>query len=1297
MPAPDLIGDLFKILGKAPPVPKGPLQVTVGLKKPPDPDPIAQVLASQPPVAPPAAQSNPMSPGKQFGATPKPLAPPPAAVPQMKPAAQAKPDLNPPPIPKGFAEAKSLSSDLNDQITQGLLTPEAAQKQFDSVAKASGWPAGSWKAPAPTLPGAAPQTLAEAVAALKSKLAGQAPKVIPDDLSKLPDKSPEARASDAARLGYTTPAYKGMSGEAQRVTDIGKTPEGGSFSAADPRLANQYASEGWSKQNQTVLPMLLNTQDYMVYNARGATYAGVNSRVIAEAKAQGAKGVVVLNVLDHPTGKTPVPGHPDLGPQTVYITLDPSTARSKFARFDPAKSSIADLLASGLAYVVPPALGAALLGTDKAEAAEDPLAALIDKATGGAAPGDDPLVAIIDRATAEPLAAPENEPTLRGDIAHEFEQSRQSVQSVHDRETQRRLGILPPRTTGGAAADFLQIVGGLAGMATSPATGAIRSVARASGLPGSMEPNTKPWAEMSPSERARQSARAPFEKRGTEEEQLDRVTNVLSIPVPLVGVTSPGGLAKKVAGSEPVKLLEKIFSPTTVDANAKDAERLIRAGTGLAARDTASTAAAMEPYHRAINALPDTQRLDFIDHIEGGPPKIATLPVELRPLATSMRDAFELRAAKLTSLPSTAAAHFIDDYFPHFWQDPKAAAQFAKGFKGSGIGKQGSGASLKKREIPTIADGIKAGLVPVTTDPIEATMRYVSSMDRFIATTATLDVGKMVGLVKYIKPKTYGASGHPDSFKVPDGWVPLNGRGARNAAGGQAYAPEGFANVYNNFISRGFHANAEAGRVYDAVQKTSNAITALELGLSAYHASTMAGEAAISRFSTALKDVYGGARKGDVMRLLRGGRELAINVATGPTTFGVAPATRSYRKGAQLEKVYLGQNPGASADMHRVVDLLEKAGGRAVSARHASDYRFSAEGSYWKAFQQGALKMQMQTAAADIKAHPIVGTARQTATAIGRIMSTISAPLFETVIPRLKNGAFYEAMDAWLRANPAATYDVQVAEARKLWDSIDNRFGELVDDNIFWNNTLKQSAKLGMRSYSWNLGTVREIGGGVRDVARGGGAEPKEISQKAAYIIALPMYMGMTNAVYQYLKTGKVPESVQDLIGGQTGGEQSLSIPSTKPYARSAKSTVPERVQIPGYQKDVMGWYENWEQEALNKRSKLLSMGMELASNRDWRGDPIFNPEDSAPEWLKQFFAYAGQSMIPISMQGIVKGRKEGSNIGRVEQSMGLRSSPPYVADPEGYARQQRNIHVLSQKKKERYDKKQERIYGGTE
>ena len=205
----------------------------------------------------------------------------------------------------------------------------------------------------------------------------------------------------------------------------------------------------------------------------------------------------------------------------------------------------------------------------------------------------------------------------------------------------------------------------------------------------------------------------------------------------------------------------------------------------------------------------------------------------LQNLANTMRTEFEKRINKIMALPSHQQMAFVTDYFPHFWKDPNKAGQVIQST--GGFGKQGSGASLKARTVPTSADGLAAGLEPITTNPLEATIRYVTSMDKFIAATEVLDTAKNAGTVRYIKPKVMGASGHPNSFKVPDGWAPLKGRGATDANGAQAYAPEGFATVYNNYISRGFAEFGEPyGQAYDVARHASNAITGLELSLSGY-------------------------------------------------------------------------------------------------------------------------------------------------------------------------------------------------------------------------------------------------------------------------------------------------------------------------------------------------------------------------------------------------------------------------------------------------------------------------------
>lgn len=727
--------------------------------------------------------------------------------------------------------------------------------------------------------------------------------------------------------------------------------------------------------------------------------------------------------------------------------------------------------------------------------------------------------------------------------------------------------------------------------------------------------------------------------------------------------------------------VEKIFSPDTVDASARAAAGDIRAASGQAARDTAVTETAVEPFWKKISSMPNPERLNLLDYMENRSGKYAGTTMrdpEMQSIANTLRTEFDKRMDKLQQLPSTQAAHFIEDYFPHFWKDPAKAAQFAKDFSG-GPSRQGSGASLRKRTVPTIGDGIRAGLEPLTLDPLEATMKYATSMDRFIATTEVLDIAKANGTVKWVRPKVMGASGHPESFKVPEGYVALKGRGTTNPNGATAYAPEGYARIYNNYVSRGFaELGEEWGKGYNAVRRTTNATTALELGLSGYHTLTMAQEAMVNQLANSL----GYLRKGRFS-------DAAKSFASVP----FAPVQLA-RTGKKVQDVYLGLTPG-TAEMREVVDLLTQAGGRAKGSRHAPDYEFSSAGSYVTALKRGQLKMQTAADLSQIRDAPISGTTKVAARHIGRIMDTVAQPIFEKYIPLIKNGAFKENLAAWLKQNPNASQAERVSAARQIQDSVDNRFGEMVSDNVFWNQMLKQTAQVSLRSWSWSFGgVVREIGGGIRDATRapfkrptGTGPQDTRWTQKMDYVIALPIVYSGLSTIYQFLKTGEPPRSIHDLLAPRTGGTD-------------AATGQPERLMIPGYMKDVFGFYEHPVGEATNKIGTAPQVAGQLLKNSNWRGDPIFSPRtdsmaDDAPRWLKDFWNYATQTLGPISGRDMAKGKKTGSNLSAPEKILGVRTAPRYLTDPEGFETMIKGIRDRKWKSKERYDRRQQGLYEG--
>jgi hypothetical protein len=160
----------------------------------------------------------------------------------------------------------------------------------------------------------------------------------------------------AVEHGYTTPTFHGAR---QGLEGTSLHIDKDFYSSTSPELASEYANTSYG----SVTPLLLNTKNYHVVDARGEVWAGKGIKIMHDAIDHaintGKDGVIVRNIYDEPAGHTKELGEP----KDVYISLNKATVRSWFAQFDPAKMHLNDLLASGLAIAVP--AGAALQDKDK--------------------------------------------------------------------------------------------------------------------------------------------------------------------------------------------------------------------------------------------------------------------------------------------------------------------------------------------------------------------------------------------------------------------------------------------------------------------------------------------------------------------------------------------------------------------------------------------------------------------------------------------------------------------------------------------------------------------------------------------------------------------------------------------------------------------------------------------------------------------------------------------------------------------------------------------------------------------
>lgn len=650
---------------------------------------------------------------------------------------------------------------------------------------------------------------------------------------------------------------------------------------------------------------------------------------------------------------------------------------------------------------------------------------------------------------------------------------------------------------------------------------------------------------------------------------------------------------------------------------------------------------------------------NLIDHIEGRSVGVALDPNSpFAPLADALRSIHEgLRNEIETQFPDMTGFH--EDYYRHLWTDAKAAEGIP------GAGRQGSSGSLRERVIPTISRGLELGLTPKILDPIENTLHYAAGMSRYIAARRILDDAREAGYVKY---STKATVDFPTQINGVAATLPAGENGIQ-----RAYAAPGFGAPYNNWLGRGFYDHELGGKIYGGLQYVSNIFTATKLAWWGYHAFNIAKETGAAQLTNGLGEIM----RGD---LVEGLKHMGYGA-------GVLPAAVDYlAKGAAFQKKYLDlQNNDP------VVQILTEAGFNPLGRRQryegpitSPDIQAAARGaSYMQMVRRGQIWDTLRREIQHIGGEPEDAAGYRAVMAgpraagfminqIARVFDAINAPVFDAIIPKIKTGAAAAELEAFIRGNPATPRDQLVAAARKISDSMDDRFGEMNQDNLFWPRMIKQLLNVAVVSVGWEYGTVRAFGGAAKDWFNG-----DVNSTRARWLIAYPAMMSMMNSLYQYLRTGSAPwqtsTPMRDLITPRTGGA----------YA-NRYGTVPERAVLPGYEKDVMQTYKtfrnvpdftripgNMADQAMGKLNPFWQSIRTTLSGVDPIGNQIYHmPDPPFQTWgmhpgVANWLRFMGDQLTPI-VAGNALDQKPGSNIPAIERVFGIRPAGGFFQNEPG-------------------------------
>lgn len=669
------------------------------------------------------------------------------------------------------------------------------------------------------------------------------------------------------------------------------------------------------------------------------------------------------------------------------------------------------------------------------------------------------------------------------------------------------------------------------------------------------------------------------------------------------------------AVSDSVKGTQALLSAPTVSEPARLGAGIIRERAAELAQKDVQARKEFSKARSEMGKWNKNQSLQFIDKVESG--STTQLSPELQKTASGLRQAFNDRVREVRSLGTGKLQHVIQDYFPHIWKQPDPAASIIARI----LGKRplvGPKSFLKQRTIPRTVDGISAGLEPVSWNPIDLSLLKIHEMDRYVMGQKIIQEFKDKGLAQFsrsdIPPAGY-AKINDNIANVIEYRPTTKADGTPGAPErilhGHWYAQEDAARVLNNYLSPGLERFAW----YRALRWFGNNLNMANLGFSAYHFMFSMIDTSTSKLSLGLEQVIQGKFK-----------EGAKNIGKGIGGIPMANQLEAYLKGSKVLQEY--SKPGSvGGEYTKIVDALLAGGGRVEMPQ---------------IFQNSTLKNFFDAA----KSGNYPGAVLRAPFAA---IHAAAYPLMNVAIPRLKLGVFSDmARHEMERIGPSVTRDQFRASMGKIWDSVDNRLGELVYDNLFWNKSLKDLSFLGVRSVGWNLGTVRELGGAPVDAA----TNIKRLKQgelittrKIGYLFSLPITVGIMGAIYQKLRTGQGPQELKDYFYPKTGN----TLPNGEP----------ERVNFPSYLKDIVSFKRHPVQTVVNKAHPSIGLVANMLQNKDYYGTEIIHPDDPLIQKIKDESEFIVKAFKPYSAQGAQKRTDIETGIGpAVESFFGIMPLP---------------------------------------
>lgn len=570
-----------------------------------------------------------------------------------------------------------------------------------------------------------------------------------------------------------------------------------------------------------------------------------------------------------------------------------------------------------------------------------------------------------------------------------------------------------------------------------------------------------------------------------------------------------------------------------------------------------------------FNKLGEEQSIAFIDKMKAGE---AQDDPKLQAIAEFMAK-IDAENWKLASQFNPDLA-WKDNHFRVFWKKIPGTPEKESFFGIFRKPLQGTRGFMKHSTLASISEGIAKGGVPYSYNPMVLFQLAQADIMKYITAQKWFKDGKSRGSI------VYRQIGQP----LPEGKAPINDNIARTYLGGGSWvADEAEARLINNYLSRDIIRETELGK---GLVYLKNATTALELSLSPFHAIFETVETIGSSVGLGLQKIF---NQGN---LLGGFKDIVTAPISPFTTARLGSSVINYiDKGDLVEEQWVQKLESQYPEIKQVIDDLFTGGAK---LKMHEDYRNSSI----QTFKENAGK-----------GNYIGATLR----ALPAINELVMKPLFDYYIPRLKIGVFIKEYTNAIVENQAALEEGKVTRetlARKQWASVEDRFGEMNWDNLFWSRTFKTAMQIMFRSTTWKLGNLRASGGAfygqtAEFVNAVKGLRRPRLHPKMAWFLGMSIVTAVIGTIIMKVFTGKYPKEMKDYLF---------------PWVDDKV-----RVSVPSYWRDILSLKRSPSTYISHSLSGFIGKILETWENKDFYGNQVYNDRD--PAW-KQVLD-AGANFIP--------------------------------------------------------------------